>query len=63
VTKKYPDVSALLNAKAERRRRLVRLTIEEKIAIVNKWRELTMHIQKLRHGGHDSPSEKVEDAK
>ncbi|MDQ5844484.1 MAG: hypothetical protein M3539_04240 [Acidobacteriota bacterium] len=48
--KKYPDISQLLEKKARRRRRLARLPIEEKIEIVNKWRELSRQIRKLRLG-------------
>jgi len=44
--KKYPDVSELLRQKAQRRKRLARLSFEEKIAIVNKWRKLTRLIRK-----------------
>jgi hypothetical protein len=43
--KKYPDVSELLRQKAERRKRLARLSFEEKVAIVNKWRKLTRNIR------------------
>jgi hypothetical protein len=39
--KKYPDVGLLLELKSARRKRLARLSFEEKIAIVNKWRALT----------------------
>jgi len=41
----YPEVSQLLNQKAQRRRRLARLSFEEKIAIVNKWRKLIREIR------------------
>ena len=44
--KKYPDVTELLRQKAQRRKRLARLSFEEKIAIVNKWRKLTRNIRK-----------------
>ena len=44
--KKYPDVTRLLKEKALRRKRLARLSFEEKIAIVNKWRKLTRNIRK-----------------
>ena len=44
--KKYPDVTELFRQKAQRRRRLARLSFEEKIAIVNKWRRLTQSIRK-----------------
>ncbi len=44
--KKYPDVTELFKQKAQRRKRLVRLSFEEKIAIVNKWRKLTRSIRK-----------------
>lgn len=44
--KKYPDVTDLFRQKAQRRRRLARLSFEEKIAIVNKWRKLTQRIRK-----------------
>jgi hypothetical protein len=50
VMKKYPDISQLLEQKARRRRRLARLPIEEKIKIVNKWRELSRQIRKLKLG-------------
>ena len=43
--KKYPDVGLLLELKSERRKRLARLSFEEKIAIVNKWRALTKIIR------------------
>jgi hypothetical protein len=46
--KEYPDISVLLTMKAERRRQLARLPIEEKIAIVNKWRRLTRQILKVK---------------
>jgi len=46
--KNYPSVSELLKAKAQRRKRLARLSFEEKIAIVNKWRKLTRNIRKTR---------------
>ena len=44
--KNYPDVTELFKRKAERRKRLARLSFEEKIAIVNKWRKLTLSIRK-----------------
>ena len=44
--KKYPDVTELFKQKAQRRKRLARLSFEEKIAIVNKWRRLTQSIRK-----------------
>ncbi len=44
--KKYPDVTELFRQKAQRRKRLARLSFEEKIAIVNKWRRLTQSIRK-----------------
>jgi hypothetical protein len=43
--KKYPDVGLLLELKSARRKRLARLSFEEKIAIVNKWRALTKIIR------------------
>lgn len=43
--KTYPDISMLLKHKAERRRLLARLSFEEKIAIVNKWRKLGRDIK------------------
>jgi hypothetical protein len=43
--KKYPDISALFKSKAERRRRLAQLSFEEKIAIVNRWRNLSRSIK------------------
>jgi hypothetical protein len=46
--KTYPDVSSILCQKSERRRRQATLTFEEKIAIVNKWRELTRQIKTNR---------------
>ncbi len=45
--KKYPDISRLLKDKAERRRGLARLSFEEKIAIVNRWRKLSLEIKNL----------------
>lgn len=44
--KQYPDVTELLRQKEQRRKRLARLSFEEKIAIVNKWRKLTVNIRK-----------------
>lgn len=44
--KKYPDVTRLLKEKVQRRKRLARMSFEEKIAIVNKWRKLTRSIRK-----------------
>ena len=44
--KKYPNVTELFGQKAQRRKRLARLSFEEKIAIVNKWRKLTRSIRK-----------------
>jgi hypothetical protein len=44
--KKYPEVTELFRRKAQRRKRLARLSFEEKIAIVNKWRKLTKSIRK-----------------
>jgi len=46
--KKYPDVTELLRQKAQRRKRLARLSFEEKIAIINKWRKLTQAIRRTR---------------
>ncbi len=46
--KNYPDITGLLWQKAQRRKRLARLSFEEKIAIVNKWRKLTRTIRKAR---------------
>ncbi|HEY8185339.1 MAG TPA: hypothetical protein VIF64_04695 [Pyrinomonadaceae bacterium] len=46
--KTYPDVTILLRQKAQRRKRLARLSFEEKIVIVNKWRKLTQTIRKNR---------------
>ena len=45
--KKYPDVGLLLELKSARRKRLARLSFEEKIAIVNKWRANKDHTNKL----------------
>ena len=44
----YPDISSLLKKKANRRQRLARLSFEEKIDIVNKWRELSRQTRRLR---------------
>lgn len=44
---KYPDISELLQSKERRRRRLANLSFEEKIEIVNKWRELSKQIRKV----------------
>ncbi len=44
--KKYPNVSSLWKQKEERRKRQARLSFEEKIAIVNKWRKLTRSIRR-----------------
>ena len=46
--KTYPDITRLLKAKMERRRDLARLSFEEKIEIVNKWRELSRQIRSSR---------------
>ncbi|MGH9967484.1 MAG: hypothetical protein ACREBG_06580 [Pyrinomonadaceae bacterium] len=45
---KYPDISRLFEKKARRRRQLARLSFEEKIAIVIKWRVLSQQIAKVR---------------
>jgi hypothetical protein len=55
--KAYPDISSILDAKARRRVYLARLSFEEKIAVVDKWRKLTRLIQKNR------PSENKPQAK
>jgi len=44
--KKYPNVTELFKQKAHRRKLLARLSFEEKIAIVNKWRKLTRNVRK-----------------
>jgi hypothetical protein len=44
--KKYPDVTELFRQKEKRRKLLARLSFEEKVAIVNKWRKLTQSIRK-----------------
>ena len=59
--KKYPDISLLLKKKANRRQRLARLSFEEKIDIVNKWRELSRHIRRLRLGSFGTQSENNQD--
>jgi len=41
----YPDITPILEAKVRRRRELAKLSFEEKIAIVNKMRELTKQIR------------------
>lgn len=46
--KSYPDISPLLEKKMQRRLRLARLSFEEKIEMVNKWREITRQIRRLR---------------
>lgn len=46
--KTYPDITRLLKAKMERRRELARLSFEEKIEIVNKWRELSRQVRRIR---------------
>lgn len=46
--KTYPDITRLLKAKMQRRRELARLSFEEKIEIVNKWRELSRQIRCIR---------------
>ena len=43
--RKYPDATELLRQKAQRRKRLARLSFEEKIAVVKKWRKLTRSIR------------------
>jgi hypothetical protein len=43
----YPDISKLLQHKAARRRRLAQLSFEEKIAIVNRWRRLSLTVKGL----------------
>lgn len=45
--KSYPDVSELLALKEERRRRLARLSIEEKLQIVERLRQAAQEIPKL----------------
>jgi hypothetical protein len=55
---KYPDIAPLLEKKALRRRRLARLPFEEKIEIVNKWRELSRQIRKLRQPNQEPTTEK-----
>ena len=44
--KTYPDVTHLLKQKAARRKRQAKLSFEEKITIVNRWRKLAKRIQK-----------------
>ena len=63
VMKKYPDISPLLEEKARRRRRLALLAFEEKIEIVNKWRELSRRIRKLRRGSQGLTSERIEESR
>jgi len=55
--KKYPDITELLKRKAQRRKRLARLSFEEKIAIVNKWRKLTRNIRKSQRTGEPQVSQ------
>jgi hypothetical protein len=46
--KNYPDITDLLKAKAKRRKQLSQLSFEEKIAIVEKWRQLEKRIREYR---------------
>lgn len=46
--KKYPDISFLFEAKKEYRRRMRRLPIEEKLAIVKQWQEVNPKIERVR---------------
>jgi len=61
--RKYPDISPLLKKKANRRQRLARLSFEEKIDIVNKWRELSRHIGRLRLRSLGTPSDNTKQAR
>jgi len=45
--KKYPDVSELFALKEERRQRLARLSVEEKLEIVDRLRRASQEIPKL----------------
>lgn len=42
---KYPDITYILAKKTTRRKQLAQLSFEEKIAIVNRWRQLTKKIK------------------
>jgi hypothetical protein len=46
--KTYPDITKIIEAKKRRRRALAELSFEEKIAIVNKWRQLSARIKEYR---------------
>lgn len=63
VMKKYPDISPLLEEKARRRRRLALLAFEEKIEIVNKWRELSRQIQNWRQRNQELTSGNTEESR
>lgn len=63
VIKKYPDISPLLEEKARRRRRLALLAFEEKIEIVNKWRELSRQIQNWRQRNQELTSGNTEESR
>ena len=45
--KRYPDVSELLSLKEERRHRLARLSVEEKLRITDRLRRTSQEIPKL----------------
>jgi hypothetical protein len=45
--KRYPDVSELLALKAERRQRLAKLSVQEKMQITDRLRQASQEIPKL----------------
>jgi hypothetical protein len=45
--KRYPDVSELLALKEERRQRLARLSVEEKMQITDRLRQASQELPKL----------------
>ncbi|HZH30357.1 MAG TPA: hypothetical protein VEY11_06300 [Pyrinomonadaceae bacterium] len=49
--KKYPDVSELFTLKDERRQRLTRLSVEEKLDITDRLRQASQEIAKQSLGG------------
>jgi len=52
VIEQYAMVTELFRQKAQRRKRLARLSFEEKIAVVEKWRKLTRRIRNSQSVPH-----------
>ncbi len=46
--KTYPDISRLIEAKKEQRRRLAQLPIEEKFRILKQWRDINLVFAEIR---------------